>query len=1143
MINSPSISFGHSAQPIACLHLAHLAWRLYKTYQEAPECLYLIFADSAQQARELNSILQQWLGEEPVHWLADREVLPYDHFSPNSDVISLRLKTLASLADLNQGILIISLANAMTRMIPTEFIAQQTFRIAQGEVRPLDGFVQDLSARGYQRVSQVFEPGEFALRGALLDVYPMGSSRPYRVEWFDDEIETLRSFDPLTQRTLERVEGVHLLPAREYEFTPQRIDLFRQNYRLALGDDSTDQPVFKRVSQGEAVAGIEFFLPLFFKQGCIAFTDYLANKNLRVIRFDSAHTTAEQFYRDVLERYRLARLNTHQSLLAPQALFLATEDLFAWMKGQNIVQVSLQDSPATQAYQLPLMLITQGKEKLQGLMRFIQGHSGPVVVACESLGRREVILQMLHEHQLMPKVIEPPLSQSEAIDATQGLFLIQSVFEQGFVDGAAGFAMVTESELFGQSKVRRRAQSQARHEAFSESIKHIAELNDGDPVVHIEHGVGRYRGMERLDSGGLEREYIKLSYANDDSLYLPVEQLHLLSRYGGVADTAPLHRLGSGAWEKARERARLKVQDVAAELLDIYARREAAKGHEYQIEATDYQSFAQEFPFDETPDQETAIAAVIEDMANSKPMDRLICGDVGFGKTEVAMRAAFIAVQNGKQVAILVPTTLLASQHFKNFEDRFARWPIKIALLSRFTTGKDTQQTLQALENGQIDIIIGTHKLIQPSVKFNNLGLIILDEEHRFGVKQKETFKNLRSAVDVLTMTATPIPRTLNMALSELRALSIIATPPAKRISVKTFVHEWNDAILKEACQREFYRGGQVYLLHNHVETIMAFAQRISELLPDALIEVAHGQMPERELERIMQGFYHQRFNLLICTTIIETGIDNPNANTIIIDRADKFGLAQLHQLRGRVGRSWHQAYAWLFTPHPSSLTKDAQRRLEVIARHDHLGAGFTLASQDLEIRGAGELLGDEQSGHIQEIGFGLYSQMLEAAVKALRKGELPSDPWDQLKRVCEVNLNESALIPQDYLPDVASRLMLYKRLAMLENEEGLKELQVEIIDRFGLFPESVTHMIDQARLRLKAQAIGIQKIEVGYDGALIQFSEKPNIDPLKIIQLLQSRSKHMQMKGPHRLRTQAQLANFEQKYQHVLTILEALSP
>jgi transcription-repair coupling factor (superfamily II helicase) len=719
--------------------------------------------------------------------------------------------------------------------------------------------------------------------------------------------------------------------------------------------------------------------------------------------------------------------------------------------------------------------------------------------------------------------------------------LLTSGLEAGFIDPSSPLICITEQELFGQAKVRSREKSLARHEAFSESIRHIAELSIGDPVVHIEHGVGRYQGMERLDSGGIEREYIKLTYANDDSLYLPVEKLHLLSRYGGMADSAPLHRLGSGVWEKARSKASQKAHDVAAELLDIYARREEAKGEVYAIEETDYAAFASEFPFEETPDQETAIAAVIEDLRSTKPMDRLVCGDVGFGKTEVAMRAAFIAVQNKKQVAILVPTTLLANQHFKNFQDRFANWPITIAQLSRFTTGKDTQAHLEKLAKGEIDIVIGTHKLIQPSVKFKHLGLIILDEEHRFGVKQKETFKSLRAQVDILTMTATPIPRTLNMALSDLRALSIIATPPAKRTSVKTFVHEWNDAILVEACKREFYRGGQVYLLHNHVETIAAFADRISGLLPEAKIEIAHGQMPERELERIMQAFYHQKFNLLICTSIIETGIDNPNANTMIIDRADKFGLAQLHQLRGRVGRSWHQAYAWLFTPQAGAITKDAQRRLEVIARNDHLGAGFSLASHDLEIRGAGELLGDEQSGHIQEIGFGLYTQLLEEAVKAIRKGELPRDPLESLKEVCEVNLNESTLIPEDYLPDVGSRLMLYKRLAMLKDETALKDLQVEMIDRFGLFPEPVAHLVEQTRLRLRAQTLGIQKIEVGDQGALIQFNEKPNIDPLKIIQLLQSRSKTLQMKGPNRLRSQAPLANFAQKFEHIQSLLESL--
>lgn len=917
------------------------------------------------------------------------------------------------------------------------------------------------------------EHGEYATRGALLDLFPMGSEQPYRLDFFDDEIDSLRLFDVDSQRTLEEVASINLLPAHEFPTDQAAIELFRSQWRDRFEVKRDAEHVYQQVSKGTLPAGIEYWQPLFFNEPLPPLFSYFPAKTL-IVNTGDLEASAERFQNETRARFENRGVDPMRPLLPPEQLWLRSDELFSELKKWPRVQLKTERLAEKAAntnlgYQkLPELAIqAQNKAPLDNLRRFLESFSGPVIFSVESEGRREALGEMLARIKIAPKHI---LRLEEATG--NGRYLMIGAAEHGFIDSQRNLALICESDLLGE-RVARRRQDSRRTINPDTLIRNLAELHIGQPVVHLEHGVGRYAGMTTLEAGGINGEYLMLTYANDAKLYVPVSSLHLISRYaGGAEENAPLHKLGGDVWARARQKAAEKVRDVAAELLDIYAQRAAKAGYAFKHDKQQYQLFCDSFPFETTPDQAQAINAVLSDMCQPLAMDRLVCGDVGFGKTEVAMRAAFLAVENHKQVAVLVPTTLLAQQHFDNFRDRFANWPVRIEMLSRFRSAKEQAQIIEQVAEGKIDILIGTHKLLQPDVKLRDLGLLIVDEEHRFGVRHKERIKAMRADVDILTLTATPIPRTLNMAMSGMRDLSIIATPPARRLAVKTFVREYDALVVREAILREVLRGGQVYYLYNDVENIQKAAERLAELVPEARITIGHGQMRERELERVMNDFHHQRFNVLVCTTIIETGIDIPTANTIIIERADHFGLAQLHQLRGRVGRSHHQAYAWLLTPHPKAMTPDAQKRLEAIASLEDLGAGFALATHDLEIRGAGELLGEDQSGSMETIGFSLYMELLENAVDALKAGREPSLE-DLTSQQTEVELRMPSLLPDDFIPDVNTRLSFYKRIASAKSENELEEIKVELIDRFGLLPDPARNLLDIARLRQRRRSWG----------------------------------------------------------------------
>lgn len=956
---------------------------------------------------------------------------------------------------MQRGVLIVPVNTLMQRVCPHSFLHGHALVMKKGQRLSRDALRTQLDSAGYRHVDQVMEHGEYATRGALLDLFPMGSELPYRLDFFDDEIDSLRVFDVDSQRTLEEVEEINLLPAHEFPTDKAAIELFRSQWRDTFEVKRDPEHIYQQVSKGTLPAGIEYWQPLFFSEPLPPLFSYFPANTLLVNTGD-LENSAERFQADTLARFENRGVDPMRPLLPPQSLWLRVDELFSELKNWPRVQLKTEHLP-TKAANANL-----GFQKLPDL----------------------------------------------AIQAQQ----------KAPLDAMRNLALICESDLLGE-RVARRRQDSRRAINPDTLIRNLAELHIGQPVVHLEHGVGRYAGMTTLEAGGITGEYLMLTYANDAKLYVPVSSLHLISRYaGGAEENAPLHKLGGDAWSRARQKAAEKVRDVAAELLDIYAQRAAKEGFAFKHDREQYQLFCDSFPFETTPDQAQAINAVLSDMCQPLAMDRLVCGDVGFGKTEVAMRAAFLAVDNHKQVAVLVPTTLLAQQHYDNFRDRFANWPVRIEMISRFRSAKEQTQILAEVAEGKIDILIGTHKLLQSDVKFKDLGLLIVDEEHRFGVRHKERIKAMRANVDILTLTATPIPRTLNMAMSGMRDLSIIATPPARRLAVKTFVREYDSLVVREAILREILRGGQVYYLYNDVENIQKAAERLAELVPEARIAIGHGQMRERELERVMNDFHHQRFNVLVCTTIIETGIDIPTANTIIIERADHFGLAQLHQLRGRVGRSHHQAYAWLLTPHPKAMTTDAQKRLEAIASLEDLGAGFALATHDLEIRGAGELLGEEQSGSMETIGFSLYMELLENAVDALKAGREPSLE-DLTSQQTEVDLRMPSLLPDDFIPDVNTRLSFYKRIASAKTENELEEIKVELIDRFGLLPDPARTLLDIARLRQQAQKLGIRKLEGNEKGGVIEFAEKNHVNPAWLIGLLQKQPQHYRLDGPTRLK------------------------
>ncbi|WP_373020059.1 transcription-repair coupling factor [Thiomicrorhabdus sp.] len=1076
----------------------------------------VLTADSQTASRLMEELKFFTQGTQPLLTFPEWETLPYDQFSPHQDIISERLKTLYQLPDTQSGILILPIATLMQRVVPHEYIQKFTFLLSVGERLNIESFAQKLESGGYQRVSQVMEHGEFAIRGSIVDLYPMGSKLPYRIDLFDDEIESIRSFDPETQRSIGQIENIQLLPAKEYNFTQEGIDLFRQKFRQAFGDDSRTSQLYQAVSDSNTVSGLEYYLPLFHEQLTSLF-DYLPENTL-FFDFEQVETTLDQVRHDYEERYEIGQHNPDYPILKPDELILSKTEFLSALKPYHRISLQTEktDKTTTEFDTLnlpPLNVQTDSEYPLARLNAFCDQYQGRVIYSAESTGRRETLMTLLGKHKQHPEIVH---NWSEALESKQPYSIVVSPLEYSI--HTPELSVICEAQIFGQTVVQKRRRKR-KHSDFDAAINNLIELDIGSPIVHIDHGVGRYQGLETLEIQGESREFLMIEYAGEAKLYVPVTSLHLISRYtGATPESAPLHKLGSDKWEKAKRKAAEKVHDVAAELLDIYAQREARPGYAFQTPEEAYQRFAASFPFEETPDQQQAIEAVIHDMHSSRPMDRLVCGDVGFGKTEVAMRAAFVAAYDGKQVAMLVPTTLLAQQHLENFRNRFSDWPVRIEVLSRFQTAKEQKQVLADLEAGKVDIIIGTHKLIQKDVKYANIGLIIIDEEHRFGVRQKEQLKKLRTEVDVLTMTATPIPRTLNMAMNDLRDLSIIATPPAKRLAVQTFVQEWNEDTVREACLREIRRGGQIYLLYNNVDKIERMVEEMQALIPEAKVDYAHGQMNERELETVMENFYHRRFNILVCTTIIETGIDIPTANTILIHRADKFGLAQLHQLRGRVGRSHHKAYAYLFTAGKALLTSDAEKRLTAIAKHDTLGAGFMLASHDLEIRGAGELLGDGQSGQIQEIGFGLYSELLDRAVKALKSGKQP-ELNTTLHTGSEVDLGVPALIPEDYLPDIHTRLVFYKRIASAQSENALRELEVEMIDRFGLLPQQVKNLFAVTQIKLVIEPIGIIKLDASEAMIRVQFNQQPNIDPMKLIKLIQAYPKNYQLKGQTELK------------------------
>lgn len=1080
-------------------------------------------------------------GSLPIMPFPDWETLPYDSFSPHRDIVSDRLLTLHRLTRLERGIVIVPIQTLLQRIAPRSFLAANSLVLDIGQRYDIDSVRRTLESGGYRCVDSVYEHGEFAVRGSVVDLFPMGSQVPYRIELFDDEIESLRLFDAETQRTIEKVDQIRLLPAREFPLDEAGIAHFRQAWHEQFDVDHRQCHVYNDVSQGIASAGIEYFLPLFFDH-TDSLLDYLPQNTL-VFTDDGIVPGAEHFWQEVKRRHEDMGVDPTNPLLPPQSLFLGIETVMGALRDYSRIDFGKTDDDLAhvffEAIEPPALPIdSRADAPLSKVDEYLKDNPRRVLFCAESDGRREALLELLRQIDVRPESCD---NWEEFLASDAPLAITRAPIERGAVLLEAGIEVIAESQLFGQRVMqrRRRKQSQDNQEYV---IKNLTELRIGAPVVHSEHGVGRYLGLESLQVEGEAAEYLTLEYAGEAKLYVPVASLHLISRYAGADEEhAPLHRLGSEQWQKAKRKAAEKIRDVAAELLDIYARRAARSGNAFDIAEQAYQQFAAGFPFEETADQESAIAAVLGDMKAKAAMDRLVCGDVGFGKTEVAMRAAFVAVHNGKQVAILVPTTLLAQQHFESFRDRFSQWPVNVEVVSRFRSNKEIESVKDRLQKGEIDILIGTHKLLQSDVRYKDLGLLIIDEEHRFGVRQKETLKSLRSEVDILALTATPIPRTLNMAMSGMRDLSIIATPPARRLSVKTFVRQRQTALIKEAILREILRGGQVYVLHNEVKSIDRMATELKELVPEARIGIGHGQMPERELEQVMRDFYHKRFNILLCTTIIETGIDVPSANTIIIERADKFGLAQLHQLRGRVGRSHHQAYAYLLTPHKKAMTTDAIKRLEAIEMADDLGAGFTLATHDLEIRGAGELLGDEQSGQIQSIGFTLYMEMLEQAVEAMKKGK-QVDFEDSARSGPEINLRVPALIPEDYLPDINGRLTLYKRIAAAKNNEALRELQVEMIDRFGLLPPATKQLFRITGLKLQATAMGIDKIEANTVGGVIEFSADTSVEPLKIVRLVQEKPASFRLDGATQLRFSRDMSENQKRIDYVEDLLAMLA-
>jgi transcription-repair coupling factor (superfamily II helicase) len=1094
----------------------------------------VVFCARAIEAQRLKDEIAWFAPQLSVLLLPDWETLPYDHFSPHHDLVSERLATLYRIMREDFDVALVPAATALTRLAPPSFLAAHSFFLKTGEALALAALRSQLTLAGYSHVTQVLAPGEYCVRGGLVDLFPMGSALPYRLDLMDEEIESIRSFDPDTQRTLYKVPEIRLLPAREFPLDDAGRNRFRSAYRETFEGDPSKSGVYRDVSNGIAPAGIEYYLPLFFEHTATIF-DYLP-KATTVCMHGPVHAALTEFWRDAQGRHQLLQGDRTRPLLAPATLFLGAEDFFVGARDFKRAEIeTAPDVPV--AHPLPELAVERrAADPLHRLKTFLAETPARVMLLAESPGRRETLSQYLAEYGLRP---EPCAGFEEFRRSNAPLALGVAPLLTGFFLDEEQLCLVTESELYAGTARARTARERARVSSVEGMLRDLSELRIGDPVVHVQHGIGRYRGLVDLDPGEGSAEFLLLEYAEHNKLYVPVAQLHSIGRYsGGPPEQAPLHKLGGDQWDKAKRRAARAVRDTAAELLELYARRATRQGHAFKLNQHDYEAFAEGFGFEATPDQAVAISAAIENMKSGKPMDRLVCGDVGFGKTEVALRAAFVAVADGQQVAVLTPTTLLAEQHFHTFGDRFADWPVKIAELSRFRTGKETTTALSGLATGDIDIAIGTHKLLQNDVKFKRLGLVIVDEEHRFGVRQKEALKKLRAEVDVLTLTATPIPRTLAMSLEGLRDLSVIATAPERRLAIRTFVTPYSAGIIREAVFRELKRGGQIFFLHNDVATIEIMREKLEKLLPEARIAVAHGQLRERDLERVMREFLQQRHNLLLCSTIIETGIDIPTANTIIIERADKFGLAQLHQLRGRVGRSHHQAYAYLLTPGEDAISAQAKKRLEAIQMMEELGSGFYLAMQDMEIRGAGEVLGESQSGEMQEVGFNLYADMLDHAVRSLKAGREPdlSQPFEV---ITEVNLHFPALLPASYCADVHERLVLYKRFANCDSLERLEGMQEELVDRFGDLPGAARALVECHRLRILGRALGVARIDADSETIQLQFVQHPPLDPAAVLKLVQKQK--WKLAGPTKLRVERVTGELPERALAVRQVLEAL--
>ncbi len=1103
----------------------------------------LVIAEDPRHADQLEAEIRFFAGDDlPLVHFIEWETLPWDSFSPHPDIISQRLSVLAALPSMQKGIIIATAGILHQRLPPLDYVAARSLSLVRGQELPREAFIQSLLEASYIRVPQVSEHGDFAVRGSLIDIYPMGVDDPVRIDFFDDEIESLRFFSAESQLSGDKVDTIRILPAREVPLDAPAIKTFRDRYRERFEGQPGKSRVYRDVSDGIAHGGIEYYLPLFFATTA-SITDYLPG-NCVVMTPDALDSLLQQFWSETGERFEMCSLDPERPVLSAEETFLtpdAVHDQLAKFSRIRYSAHSLTGNGINLETRLPpaMKIEARYEDAAAALMQFLQTFDGRVLFTTDSPGRREQLHELLSGRDLELTRVD---SWSEFRGIAHRIGVAVAPLDNGVILPGAKVAIVCEQQLFGertQAARRRKRRSDRDPETI---IRQLNDLQHGSPVVHTQYGVGRYQGLIMLQTSGITAEFLHLEYADGDKLYVPVHALELISRYTGASpDNAPLHRLGSDQWDKARRRAIKKIHDVAAELLDIYARRAARAGYRFHWPEDEYRQFESGFPFELTEDQAQTIDDVLADLASGQPMDRVVCGDVGFGKTEVALRATFAAVHGGKQVAVLVPTTLLAQQHGQNFRDRFAEWPVRVEVLSRFQSAREVRDIVAGMQSGSVDVVIGTHRLLQHTKDFRDVGLVIIDEEHRFGVRHKESIKSLRSEIDVLTLTATPIPRTLNMALGGIREMSLITTPPAERLAIKTFVSEWNDVVIREACLREIKRGGQIFFIHNRVAEIDRVEQQLRKLVPEANIRIGHGQMPERELEQVMLDFYHRRFNVLLCTTIVESGIDVPTANTIIINRADRFGLAQLHQLRGRVGRSHHRAYAYLFVPPKAVMTADAVKRLEAIDSLEELGSGFILATHDLEIRGAGELLGDTQSGQIQEIGFSLYTELLGRAVDSMRDGK-EADLETPLNAGVDINLHVAALLPDDYVPDVHLRLMLYKRISTSDSAEDLRELQVELIDRFGLLPESTKNLMRIAAIKKSAAAVGIEKIDAADKGGYLVFAAETHIDPVALVQLVQNNSQCYRLQGSHRLQIRDDLSDIEKRFNTVENLLEHLA-